>query len=60
MEAMGETKQRTQKSKTERHPVVQEPNDMGSELTCQLVSTGRPDIRIRKAVRLGRGAARSW
>jgi len=33
---------------------------LGVKLTCQLVSTGRPEICIRKGVRLGRGAARSW
>jgi hypothetical protein len=32
----------------------------GELLTCQLVSAGRAVMLIRKAVRLGRGAVRSW
>lgn len=34
--------------------------ERGIVLTCQLVSAGRPVILIRNAVRLGRGAVRSW
>ncbi len=39
---------------------IQEPTKNGvSYLTCQLVSPGSPEICIRYAVRLGRGAVRS-
>lgn len=38
----------------------QDQHGMRHGPTCQLVSSGRPEICIRKAVRRGRGGRRSW